>query len=73
MAKVNEPKLLTVKEVAAMLNVKEGTIYEWSEMHYIPFIDLATGKKKRCLRFDQGDVVAWLEERKSKGRAIRVP
>jgi len=48
-------KLLTVKEVAGMLNVAEKTLYQWCELRQIPHV-----KMNGCLRFDPRDIEKWL-------------
>ncbi len=42
-------KLLTVKEVADMLNVKPKTVYQWAELGQIPCIRL--GKRGEVLNY----------------------
>jgi len=71
--KNQDPETLNVEEVAALLSVATGTVYEWAAMDYIPFLDLATNKKQKCLRFDKDDVLQWRESKKSKGRVNRIP
>lgn len=48
-------KLLTVRELSDVLNVKEKTLYQWAELGQIPCIKL-----NGCLRFDLEDVRAWI-------------
>ena len=48
-------KLLDVKEIAQILNVKPSTIYQWSELGQMPCI-----KFNGCVRFDFDDVTNWL-------------
>jgi excisionase family DNA binding protein len=52
-------KLLTVKELAEILNVKEKTLYQWTELGQIPCIKL-----NRTLRFDEDDIEAWVKSKK---------
>ena len=49
-------RLLTVKDVAEMLAVKEKTLYQWAELQQIPYIKL-----NGCLRFDLNDIAAWIK------------
>jgi len=56
--------LLNVNEVSAWLQVKRSTIYLWAEEGTIPHLKLG-----RLLRFDRGEIEAWLQNR----RRERVP
>ncbi len=47
--------LLTVKELAEILNVKTSTLYQWAELMQIPCIKL-----NGSLRFDMDDIEAWV-------------
>ena len=46
---------LTVKDLSALLRVKEKTLYQWAELGQIPCI-----KMNGCLRFDPVDLQEWL-------------
>ena len=48
--------LLTVKELSAALQVKEKTLYQWAELGQIPSLKL-----NGAVRFDMGDVQAWID------------
>lgn len=48
-------KLIDVKEVAQILNVKPSTLYQWAELGLIPCI-----KINGSLRFDLDDVIVWV-------------
>lgn len=48
--------LLTVKDVAARLQVKESTIYAWASQGKIPSI-----KINGVIRFDAKEIEQWLE------------
>ena len=65
--------LLTAKDVADLLNVKRSTVYEWARMDYIPCLQLGTGNRKPCLRFDRSEVDKWLAAKKTSGRTSRIP
>ena len=65
--------LLTVAQVAELLNVKPSTVYEWARMRYVPSIQLGTGNRKPCVRFDPEEIENWIEARKKGGRATRLP
>ena len=69
----NTTPLLTVKQVSELLNVKPSTVYAWVSMDYIPTIRLGVGKEKPLVRFDQTEVLRWLNQRKSEGRTTRLP
>lgn len=57
-------KLLTVDEVAAWLQVKPRTIYQWVHEGYMPVIKLGA-----LVRFDPASVSAWVKKRETPGRA----
>ena len=48
-------RLLTVKDVAEMLAVKEKTLYQWAESRQIPCFKL-----NGALRFDLDDIQKWI-------------
>ncbi|MBC7255014.1 MAG: helix-turn-helix domain-containing protein [Chloroflexi bacterium] len=49
--------LLTVKQVAQYLQLKESTIYSWAQSGKIPAIKIG-----RTWRFRRGDLDDWLEQ-----------
>ena len=49
-------KLVTVKEVSEMMNVRPSTLYQWAELGQIPCV-----KINGALRFDLEDIVKWIE------------
>ncbi|MFA5140655.1 MAG: helix-turn-helix domain-containing protein [Elusimicrobiota bacterium] len=59
-------RLLTVDEVAAWLQVKPRTIYQWVHEGYIPVIKLGA-----LVRFDQASLMTWVKKREAPGRAGR--
>ena len=65
--------LLTVKQVAELLNVKVSTVYQWVSMAYLPCVRLGVGLEKPLVRFDQTEVLAWLASKKAAGRITRLP
>ncbi|GJM43208.1 MAG: hypothetical protein DHS20C21_00500 [Gemmatimonadota bacterium] len=50
--------LLTVPEVAELLRVRESSVYTWAETGVLP-----TYRVGRLLRFDRGQIQAWLTSR----------
>jgi excisionase family DNA binding protein len=48
-------KLLGVKEISEMLNVKPSTLYQWAELGQIPCVKL-----NGALRFDMEDINQWI-------------
>jgi len=46
-----EENLLTIKEVAKMLNVTTTTIHNWINSGKIPYKIIYRGKRKRVIRF----------------------
>ena len=59
-------KLLTVSQIAALLEVKESTIYQWTHQGFIPHV-----KIKNLVRFRENAVSKWLEKMMTKGRLTR--
>ena len=57
---ISTERILTVKEVSVMLNIKVGTLYRLARENRIPTISI--GKIKR---FSEADVLAWIEKRKN--------
>jgi excisionase family DNA binding protein len=53
---MQQDRLLTVREIAAVLTVKERTIYAWVQERRIPF-----RKAGRLLRFERAEVLAWAQ------------
>ncbi len=68
-----DKRLAKAKEVSKLLNVAVSTVYEWARMDFIPHINIGTGKKKPCVRFDADEVREWMEARKRQGRTTRLP
>jgi excisionase family DNA binding protein len=50
-------KLYTVKEMARILNINEGTLYHWISAQRVKVVRFS----KRCVRFRMSDVDALLE------------
>jgi excisionase family DNA binding protein len=49
-------KLIGVKEVSEILNVKPSTLYQWAELGMMPCC-----KINGALRFDVKDIMIWIE------------
>ena len=49
-------KLIGIKEVSEILNVKPSTLYQWAELGQIPCY-----KINGALRFDIEDIMKWIE------------
>ncbi len=60
-------KILTCKQVSELLQVKEGTIYAWSEQRLIPSF-----KINGLLRFDQEEILQWVKVCKRPVRCYNV-
>lgn len=58
-----EAILWNTPELAAYLNVKEGTIRYWVHVNYIPYT-----KFQSLVRFRKTDIDAWLDQRTTLGR-----
>lgn len=52
-------KILTVKQVAELIQAKPSTVYAWAEQGIIPSIKLAG-----LLRFDEREVMQFIESHK---------
>jgi excisionase family DNA binding protein len=50
-------KLLTIQELAELLNAKVTTIYSWVNRGNVPYL-----KFNGLVRFDQTEIQAWIEE-----------
>jgi len=50
-------KILKVKELSELLQVKEKTLYQWAELGQIPCV-----KFNGCLRFDLDDIAKWKKD-----------
>ena len=50
-------RLLTVREVAALLGINPGTVYHWLSQQRLPCVRFS----QRCVRFRESDVQALLE------------
>ena len=55
------PRLLTTDEAASFLGVTPGTLMVWRcvARYRLPFVKIG-----RTVRYDENDLVAWLESRK---------
>ncbi len=49
-------KMLTVKQVAELIQVKEKTIYQWAEMRQIPH-----HKLNGAIRFNYDVILEWMD------------
>jgi excisionase family DNA binding protein len=54
-------KLLTVNELAELLNVAPGSIYHWISQDRLPVVRFS----KRCVRFREADVTKLMDELQS--------
>lgn len=57
-------RLLTVDDLAAWLQVKPRTVYQWVHEGYLPVIKLGS-----LVRFDQASIIVWVKKREAPGRA----
>ena len=53
-------RIITIKELSALLSVKPKTLYQWAEAKQIPCLKL-----NGALRFDLDDIQNWLASCKS--------
>lgn len=54
-------RLLTIDQLAEMLQVGKKTIYQWKYKGLIPYIKIGGGK---FLRFSENDIVDWIGKSK---------
>ncbi|MFH1356761.1 MAG: helix-turn-helix domain-containing protein [bacterium] len=54
-------KLMTVKEVCEFLNISKSTVYRLKDCGELPFYSIGS-----AIRFDEADLVKFLEKAKSK-------
>jgi len=57
------PVLLTVNEVARILQVSVSTVYKWVDENRLSYIDLGVVGKRRCLRFKHEALIKLIEEK----------
>ena len=53
-------KLITVKDVSGILNVKPMAVYEWTYQNKIPYYKL-----NGVIRFDKDEIFEWIKSNKS--------
>ncbi len=61
-------KLINIKEVSEILDVKESTLYSWVRNNTIP-----SYKLNGAVRFDLDEIKTWLNESKRKPCDIQLP
>ena len=54
-------KLLTPKQLSEFLQVDLSTVYLWTHTEFLPFYKLG-----RSVRFAEGEVLEWVNQRKRK-------
>ena len=59
-------RLLTVDQVAAWLQIKPRTVYQWVHEGYLPVIKVGA-----LIRFNPGSLRDWLSKREAAGRTQR--
>jgi excisionase family DNA binding protein len=57
-------RLLTAREIAEMISVSTETVLRWTRSGELPAIRLPGG----AIRFREGDLDGWLDERATPGR-----
>ena len=60
---VEPERLLTVEEVARLLSVKPGTVYDAASDGRLPVVRLWEGKRRSLLRFRREDIERIIRER----------
>jgi len=59
---------MTIRDVAALLNVDEKTVYRLSQRGELPGFKVAG-----AWRFQRSDIQSWIDERKASGPVTDVP
>jgi len=54
-------RLLNIKELSQILNVKAGTIYDWVHKDLIPYYKL-----NKLVRFQESEINEWLQTKRHK-------
>ena len=60
---MNDLPLLTAEQVAHLLNVKRSTVYALAHRRLLPFVRLATGRRRSLLRFKREEIEKVIRER----------
>ena len=58
--KGNTMKLITVKDVSEIINVKSAAVYDWTYQNKIPYYKL-----NGVIRFDKDEILEWIKSNKS--------
>jgi len=63
-------KLITIKQVSGILNVKESTLYEWIRMDKLPSYRLGG-----LIRIEEGELYEWIRNQKvsNTGKELKMP
>lgn len=56
-------KLMTAKQVSALLEVNPSTIYQWVHLGLIPYVKLG-----KCVRFKKAELFRWIDKSLRKER-----
>ena len=56
-------KLLTAKQVSALIEVNPSTIYQWVHLGLIPYVKLG-----KCVRFKKTELFHWIDKNFRKER-----
>jgi len=64
------PKLLTPKQVAAILGVAISTVHKWAYQGLLPCVVLKQGKRKSVIRFRQEVLEEWIRKREIDSRRL---
>lgn len=61
-------KFLDINELSDILKISKNTIYGWVHIGYIPHY-----KINRLVRFNEQEIMEWLDKKKHNGRTNRIP
>ena len=59
----DKSSLYTVEEAAERLNVKPGTIYDWTYKRLLPHVRILAGRRRAVIRFRKADIENFIEQR----------
>ncbi|OGX06691.1 MAG: hypothetical protein A3G87_00975 [Omnitrophica bacterium RIFCSPLOWO2_12_FULL_50_11] len=50
-------RLLTAKQVSALIEVKPSTVYQWVHVGLIPYVKIG-----KCVRFKKDELFRWIDK-----------
>lgn len=56
-------RLMTAKQVSALIEVKPSTVYQWVHVGLIPYVKIG-----KCVRFKKDELFRWIDQNHRKER-----